>query len=90
MAPPHPRAIVVDVGLLASDAATLDALARLELAARRAGRHVSLRNASSELRELLSFAGLDAVLRLEPQRQAEERKEPLGVEEERELADPSL
>ena len=45
--------------------------------------------AEPELRELASFAGLTGVLRLEPRRQAEEREEPLGVEEERQLHDPA-
>jgi hypothetical protein len=50
---------------------TIDALARLELAARRQGRTIRLRNASTELRELIAFAGLDEVLPVEPGRQAE-------------------
>jgi hypothetical protein len=49
-----------------------------------------LRHASSELVELARFAGLAEALRLEPQRQPEEREERGGVEEERELPDPSV
>jgi len=66
------RTIVCDVGtLVAPDLGTIDSLARLQLAARRAGRALRLRNASRELRELLAFAGLDDVLPLEPERQPE-------------------
>jgi ABC-type transporter Mla MlaB component len=44
------------------DAVTVDALARLQLVARRHDCQVRLRGASDELRELLAFMGLDAVL----------------------------
>ena len=44
------------------DAVTVDALARLQLAARRLGCQVRLRNASDELRELVAFMGLCDVL----------------------------
>lgn len=44
------------------DAVTVEALARLQLVARRHDRQVRLRGASDELRELLAFMGLDAVL----------------------------
>lgn len=45
-----------------ADAVTVDALARLQLVARRHGCQVRLRGASDELRELVGFMGLDAVL----------------------------
>ena len=45
-----------------SDAVTVDALSRLQLAARRSGCQVRLRNASDELRELVAFMGLSDVL----------------------------
>jgi hypothetical protein len=82
--------IVCDLRSVAPDAASLDALARLQLNARRLGLDLQLRNASTELRELVAFAGLDQVLRLELEGQAKEREEGLGVEEERELDDPTL
>ena len=44
------------------DAVIVDALARLQLAARRRGCEVRLRNVSPELRELVAFMGLIAVL----------------------------
>jgi ABC-type transporter Mla MlaB component len=51
-----------DVGTVDVDAVTVDALARLQLAARRHGCRVRLRNASGELLELVAFMGLDDVL----------------------------
>ena len=44
------------------DAVTVDALARLQLAARRCACRVRLRGASKELRELVAFMGLADVL----------------------------
>jgi hypothetical protein len=41
---------------------TVDALARLQLGARRHGCQVRLRNASTELLELVAFMGLENVL----------------------------
>jgi ABC-type transporter Mla MlaB component len=46
-----------------ADAVTVDALARLQLAARRQGCRIHLRNASSDLLELVAFMGLRDVLR---------------------------
>jgi anti-anti-sigma regulatory factor len=80
--------IVVDVSTLAPDVVTVDALARLQLASRRLGGRVQLRGVSDELQELIAFAGLEGVLSVEPRREAEEREQGLGVEEERELDDP--
>jgi ABC-type transporter Mla MlaB component len=51
-----------DVAGIDPDAVTVDALARLQLGARRQGCVVRLRNASPELRELVAFMGLTAVL----------------------------
>ncbi|MCP9486298.1 MAG: STAS domain-containing protein [Gaiellaceae bacterium MAG52_C11] len=51
-----------DVAGVAPDAVTVDALARLQLAARRHGCQVRLRQTSSGLRELLVFMGLRDVL----------------------------
>jgi ABC-type transporter Mla MlaB component len=51
-----------DVRGVEPDAVTVDALARLQLAARRHGCTVRLRHASGELRELLAFMGLAEVL----------------------------
>jgi hypothetical protein len=51
-----------DVTGVQSDAVTVDALARLQLAAQRLGCRVLLRNASSDLRALVAFMGLTDVL----------------------------
>ena len=53
---------VCDVSSVQVDAVTVDALARLQLGARRHGCQVRLRNPSDELRELLAFMGLRDVL----------------------------
>ena len=71
-----------------ADLGTVDALARLRLAARRSGLELRLMHVPDELRELIVFLGLEDALGLEPRGQAEEREERLGVEEERELDDP--
>jgi hypothetical protein len=89
MAAREPSTVVCDVGSLGPDASAIDALARFQLGARRLGFEVRLRGMSNELRELLEFVGLAAVLGVETGGQPEEREEPLGVEEERELPDPS-
>ena len=51
-----------DVAGVTCDAVTVDALARLQLAAKRHGCRVRLRNASPELLELVSFMGLSDVV----------------------------
>jgi len=51
-----------DVSGVPADAVTVDALARLQLGARRAGCTVRLRNASPQLLELVKFMGLENVL----------------------------
>jgi hypothetical protein len=81
--------LTCDVRGLKADAAAVDGLARLQLALRRVGGELRLCHASAELRCLLAFTGLDEVLRVEPEGQAEERKERLRVEEEGELPDPA-
>jgi anti-anti-sigma regulatory factor len=88
--------LVCDVGAIHDpDAATVDALARLKLTARRLGRDAWLRDASPELQDLLHFMGLSKILplsarsRLQARRQTEEREQVRGVEEERDPADPA-
>ena len=54
---------VCDVAGLPADAATVDALARLQLTALRLRRRVCLRHASPELLELVAFVGLGECLR---------------------------
>ena len=89
MAAPRPREIVCDVGALPADAIAINALARLQLEARRAGMELLLSGASRELGQLLAFCGLSEVLRVETQRQAEEREDGLDLEEERHPGDPA-
>ena len=63
------------------DLATVDALARAQLNARRLNTCLRLRNVSPVLQELIGLVGLDEVLSGRPCGEAEERKEALGVEE---------
>jgi hypothetical protein len=75
---PSAGRFLVDVAGAEADAATLDVLARLQLVARRCGFELWLSGSSTELRELIGFAGLDAVLPEDPQ-----TGEPLGLEPRR-------
>jgi anti-anti-sigma regulatory factor len=91
MAASVPRPLVCDLSALGSaDLETIDLLARLQLAAGRHGRTLRFLAVSPALQELIGFAGLDGVLPVETQRQAEEREDPVGVEEERQLDDPAV
>ena len=87
--------IVCDVGgLEGPDVLTIDALARLQLVATRAGRRLWLRHAPDDLRKLIALVGLagvlppSAALRLETVGQAEEREQCRGVQEEDNPRDP--
>jgi ABC-type transporter Mla MlaB component len=76
-------------GLVEADAVAIDLLARLQLNARRVGARLDVRHASDRLRDMLAFTGLAEAcgLRVEPERQPEQREEGLRVEEEGELDD---
>ncbi|HWF58442.1 MAG TPA: STAS domain-containing protein [Candidatus Dormibacteraeota bacterium] len=54
--------ILCDVCGVEADAVSVDALARLELAARRRGCQLRMRGASDDLRDLIGFMGLRDVL----------------------------
>jgi ABC-type transporter Mla MlaB component len=54
--------VFYDVYGVKADARSVDALARLQLAARRCQCQVRLRGASKELRELVAFMGLREIL----------------------------
>jgi hypothetical protein len=69
---------------MACDLRTVDALARLRLAGKRLGFDIRL-TPTEELLELIELAGLVEVLW-----QPEEREQPLGVEEERQLGDSAV
>jgi hypothetical protein len=58
----RPDVAYCDVGGIVPDAVTVDALARLQLAARRNECQVRLRNPTAELLELVAFMGLTDVL----------------------------
>jgi len=83
-------------GLVEPDAVAVDALARLQLTARRCGRELRLLHPCDALRRLLALVGLGDVLpldpasRLEPGRQAEEGEQAGGVEEEGDPGDPTV
>jgi hypothetical protein len=85
-----------DVGALVEpDVATVDALARLQLAARRSGCRVALQQVAPELTELLELMGMRDVFRLsasavEGSRQPEQREQPPGIEEEVDPGDPAV
>jgi ABC-type transporter Mla MlaB component len=89
--------VVCDVtAMVDPDAATIDALARLQLTARRYGCCIRLRHACGPLQELLSLTGLAEVVPCAPDRplqpggEAEQREPTRGIEEERDPADPSI
>jgi hypothetical protein len=64
-------------------------LARLGLCLKRGGCELGLYEPDEELLALLALAGLSGVLGVQAQRQAEQREEPGGVEEEGEFPDPA-
>jgi ABC-type transporter Mla MlaB component len=86
--------VLCDVGGLdgAPDAVLIDAIARLQLTARRHGGRIRLRGAGSALRGLLALTGLGELpgLGFEACGEAEQREEPLGVEEGVEPGDPAV
>jgi anti-anti-sigma regulatory factor len=68
----HDDELICDVRAVAEpDAATVDALARVQLLVKRLGREMRIRGVGDQLRELILFMGLDDVLVLEPRRKAE-------------------
>ncbi|MFG2030649.1 STAS domain-containing protein [Streptomyces sp. NPDC048825] len=80
------RVLVCDVaGLGPPGLTTVDVLARLQLAARRAGGRIRLRDPDPALRALLGLVGI----RFEVEGQPEEREPPLRVEETVEPHDPA-
>lgn len=79
--------VVCDVaGLDPPGLATVDALARMQLAARRAGGRIRLRAAAPPLLLLLELVGL----RFEVEGEAEEREPALGVQEAVETGDAAV
>jgi hypothetical protein len=85
---PSSRPVVLDVSaVLEPDMSDVDALAGLQLLARRLGSAIVLDHAGNELRSLIEFAGLGEILLpragsvLESDREVEQR-EQVGVDEE--------
>jgi ABC-type transporter Mla MlaB component len=76
------------------DLTNVDALARLQLTARRVHRRLRVLGAGPELRELVDLVGLAGLvsaaedLRVEPVGETEERKQALGIQEEADPGDP--
>ncbi|MET7516103.1 STAS domain-containing protein [Streptomyces sp. NPDC005480] len=87
------RDIVCDLAAVTTaDLATVDALARMQLAARRAGSGLRLRDPSPALWALLQLVGLPGLggLVVEMERQAEQREIARCVQEAVESGDPAL
>ena len=83
--------LVCDASRLASaDCVAVDAIARLQLTARRLGSRICVRHAPAELEQLLRLAGLAEICGLVAvlEREPEQGEDPLGVQEEGELGDP--
>ena len=72
------------------DLGIVDALARLQLVARRSGMAVVVHEPPDDLRLLIGFCGLEDALGVEARRQPEQREQRLGVEEEAELRDAAV
>jgi hypothetical protein len=92
--------VACDVGALAEpDAITIDALARLQLTARRLGYRVELRSACEELEDLLTLTGLLGVLTVggpvvgsavQARGEPELREQSRRIEEEADPGDPTV
>lgn len=85
--------VICDVAAVTTaDLTTVDAVARLHLAARRAGGRIRLRNPGPGLLALLGLVGLVELLGLvvEVEGHPEEREPPRGVQEAVEAGDPAL
>ena len=99
LAADHATTVVLDLaGVADPDLATVEAVARLQLTAKRAGASVQLRNACAWLRAQLRFVGLDAVVpceeagpsAVESGRQPEVGEQGVDGEEVVQPNDPSL
>ncbi|MET8683899.1 STAS domain-containing protein [Streptomyces sp. NPDC004732] len=85
--------VICDVtAVTTSDLATVDAIARMHLAARKAGGRIRLRNPTPALLALLGLVGLVELLGLvvEMEGHAEQREPPGRVQEAVETGDPAL
>ncbi len=82
--------VILDCAQIEPSLQVVDVIARLQLGLRRSGRRLHLAHASDELLALIDLAGLGAALRVEVQRQTEQRKKLRRVEEEGDLLDPPV
>jgi hypothetical protein len=87
--------LVVDVRGMPPDAQTLETLARLQLAAHRAGAAIELRHACPRLCDLLAWSGLAELLPVRRDSGVErdglvEQREELVVDEEVDPRDPAV
>jgi hypothetical protein len=88
--------VVCDVRALSPSAGAVEALARLQLTARRQDRRIRLQRASPCLEHVLRFVGLSDVLgvdgpsAVQRHRHAEQREHPLRVEERVDRDDPAV
>jgi hypothetical protein len=80
--------VILNCARLEPSLEAIDYIARLRVGLRLGGCALCLANTSPGLRELIDLAGLAAVLGVQVQRQAEQREEPGGVQEEGDLSDP--
>ncbi|MFB9239306.1 hypothetical protein ACFFWC_27865 [Plantactinospora siamensis] len=80
-------------GTVAPSMVVVEAIARLRLTARRFGADIRVRDPDDRLGQLLALTGLDGVIAVEsagvPQRKAEQREQPLHVEEVADRTDPA-
>ena len=72
------------------DIATIERIARLQVALRRRGCELRLRGAGAALVDLIAFSGLAGVLCVEVHRQVEQREQPRRVKEEGDLRNPAV
>jgi ABC-type transporter Mla MlaB component len=89
--------VICDVGAVVNpDAVVVDALARLQLIAKRLGGRITLLHAGSELQQLLCLMGLADVLPvceelgIEASGQTKEGEHPPRIEEEADPSDPTV
>jgi anti-anti-sigma regulatory factor len=72
------------------DIATIECIARLQIAMRRRGCELRLRGAGAAFVDLIALCGLAGVLCIEVHRQVEQGEQPRRVEEEGDLRNPAV
>lgn len=88
---PNRPVVTCRLGAVAApDLGTVDALCRLRVSVAHMGYVLRLIEATHQLDELLTWCGLDESSLVQGEREAEEREETIGVEEEVEPGDPTV